>query len=367
MTEKQIVSYEFGSYRLRPSERLLVREGHPVPLTPKVFDTLLVFVEHSGQLLSKDELMRMIWRDTVVEEGNLTQNIFILRKTLGESPHDHQYLVTIPLQGYRFVAKVKKSYEDERAARAPHSSVEAENTPITSIAVMPFTLLNGLTDQQCVGIGIADTLITKLSNLRQLVVRPTSAVLKYAEIKQDLSAIGRELQVAAVLDGTVQRFEKRLRVNVRLVDVESGVAIWAGKFDDEYKDIFYVQDAIAEHVVHSLQLELSGEERGQLIKSYTGNVEAYQHYIKGRYYWDQRTEQGLLRAIDYVRQAIQLDPDYAPAYIGLADTYALLGEYLFSPPGEAFPQAKMAALKRQPNVSSGRRSWTPDRSRLILS
>ena len=348
MIEEKIVSYEFGPYRLLPAERLLLRDGQPVALTPRVFDTLLVFVRHSGKLLSKDDLMRLIWRDTVVEEGNLTQNIFILRKTLGESPQDHQYLVTIPLQGYRFVAKVKEYYEEDSA---PHSvpsdnaSNEFENRRVTSIAVMPFNLLSGMTDQQSVGIGIADTLITKLSNIRQLVVRPTSAVLKYADEKSDLSAIGRELQVEALLDGTLQRLENRLRVNVRLVNVESGIALWTGKFDDEYKDIFYVQDRIAEHVVQSLELELSGEERGQLVKSYTDSVEAYQLYIKGRFYWDQRTEQGLLKAIDYVRQAIQLDPNYAPAYIGLADTYALLGEYLYSPPREAFPQAKSAALK----------------------
>src|SRR5437763_454708 len=232
MIEKKIASYEFGPYRLLPAERLLMRDGQPVAVTPRVFDTLLAFVRHRGKLLSKDDLMRLIWRDTVVEEGNLTQNIFILRKTLGESPHDHQYLVTIPLQGYRFVAKVKEYYEEDstaRSARTDKAGRVFDGQPITSIAVMPFTLLGGMMDQQYAGIGIADTLITKLSSIRQLVVRPISAVLKYADEKSDLSAIGRDLQVEAVLDGTLLRLENRIRVNVRLVNVESGLALWTGK------------------------------------------------------------------------------------------------------------------------------------------
>lgn len=346
MTEKKIVSYEFGPYQLLPAARLLLRDGRPVAVTPRVFDTLLAFVRNGGKLLSKDDLMRMIWRGTVVEEGNLTQNIFVLRKTLGESPHDHHYLVTIPQQGYRFVAKIKEHYEEEPApARVDEAGGASRGKAVTSIAVMPFTLLGGTADQRCAGIGVADTLITKLSGIRKLVVRPTSAVLKYAEEKPELSAVGRELRVEGVLDGTLQLLENRLRVNVRLVHVESGLALWAGKFDDDYKDIFYVQDKIAEHVVQSLELELSGEERGQLAKSHTDNVEAYQLYVKGRFYWDQRTEQGLLKSLDYVRRALRVDPNYAPAYIGLADTYACLGEYLYAPPAEAFTRAKSAALK----------------------
>src|SRR5205085_11501724 len=132
-----------------------------------------------------------------------------------------------------------------------------------------------------------------LSNIRQLLVRPTSAVLKYRSDKEDLLAISRELQVDAILDGSIQRLGNYIRVNVRLVRVPSGLALWAGNFDDEFKDIFYVQDSIAEQVVGALELKLSGEERRQLARSYTGNVEAYQLYVKGRYYWDQRTEQGL--------------------------------------------------------------------------
>ena len=186
MTEKQVASCEFGPYRLFPSERLLLREGRLVSLTPKVFDTLLVFLRHSRRLLSKDELMEMIWGDTVVEEGNLTQNIFVLRKTLGESPQDHQYLVTLPLQGYRFVAKVKECYDETEAAALmrPENSTGVDDKALKSIAVMPFTLLTNSPAQDFAGIGIADALITKLSNIQQLVVRPTSAVPRLSLFKK---------------------------------------------------------------------------------------------------------------------------------------------------------------------------------------
>ena len=348
MEEKQVASYEFGPYRLLLSERLLLRDGKPVPLTPRVFDTLLVFVQNNGRLLTKDELMKLIWGDRFVEEGNLTQNIFILRKTLGESAQDHQYLVTIPLQGYRFVAKVKEHRDEDapsHTAEMSPSKSRAAGARVTSIAVLPFTILNDPAGENFVGIGISDTLITKLSNLKRLVVRPTTAILRYASDKQDLPAVGRELQVEAVLDGTIQHLEERIRVNVRLVNVSDGVTLWADKFDDQFTDIFAVQDSIAKYVAQALEVELSGEEQRQLSKSYTDNIETYQLYVKGRYFWNTRTEKGLLKSIDYAQQVIRLEPGNALAYLGLADSYTLLGQYLYLHPQAAFPKAKTATVK----------------------
>lgn len=349
MEEKPYTSYEFGPFRLLPFERLLLRDNQPVALAPRVFDTLLVFVQNSGRLLSKDELMQLVWGERIVEESNLTQNIFILRKLLGETPHDHHYLVTIPLHGYRFVAQVRKGHEGHEG----HGSAVAENdvaqtsaarsAGATAIAVLPFTVLGSPSSEPFEGIGIADTLITKLSKLKQLIVRPVTAVLKYAEAGQDLLAIGAELQVAAVLEGSLQRAGDRLRVNARLVELDSGTTLWADKFDDHLTDIFAVQDLIAVHIAEALELELSVEERRHLAQSHTRNLEAYQLYIKGRYFWDSRTEQGLFKGIEYAERVIKLDAHDALAYVGLADSYALLGEYLYLSPQEAFPKAKAAA------------------------
>jgi TolB-like protein/Tfp pilus assembly protein PilF len=357
MEDKNPTTYEFGLFRLLTTERLLLRAGRPVPLAPKVFETLLAFVQNRGRLLTKDELMNLIWGDTVVEEGNLTQNIFVLRKVLGETPADHRYVVTIPLQGYRFVAPVRELSADESRTGLSNriDRAQAEGpSPITTIAVLPFSFLNPSKEEHFEGIGIADTLITKLNSLKQILIRPTTAVLRYAEAKEDLFAIGSELGVGALLDGTIQHNGDRIRVNVQLIDVNRGGTLWAAKYDEKYSDIFAVQDSIAAKVTDALEIQLSSDEMQRLTKSHTENVEAYQLYVKGRYFWETRTEQGLKKAIEYAQKAIDIDENDAMAHVGLADSYAFLGEYLYMAPQVAFPKAKEAALKAQqldPNLA----------------
>ncbi len=346
ISQKQATGYEFGPYRLLPLERLLVRDGESIPLTPKVFETLLIFVRNRGKLLSKNDLMKMIWPETTVEEGNLTQNIFMLRKILGENPRDHQYLVTVPLQGYCFVANVREvSPNGSAIAAASHHAHEQTKIPLMICAVLPFTLLNPPNDEHFRGIGMADTLITKLSGLKKLVVRPTSAVLRYVDAKHDVMAAGKDLQVGTLIDGTIQHTGDRVRVNVQMIDVNNGATLWAAGFDEDYSNIFAVQDCIASQVVRALQIKLSGDEQRQLAKGQTDNIDAYTLYIKGRYFWDSRTEQGLLKSISYAREAIAADEDNALAHVALADSYNFLGEYLYLAPERAFPAARTAAIK----------------------
>lgn len=360
MEGKETAIYEFGPYRLLTAERLLLRSGRPIPLAPKVFETLLAFVQNRGRLLTKDELMNLIWSDTVVEEGNLTQNIFVLRKVLGETPHDHRYVVTIPLQGYRFVAPVREVLAADLPTRG-RSKVDGGQsegplpiTTITTIAVLPFTFLNAPKEEHFEGIGITDTLITKLNSLKQLLIRPTTAVMKYANAKEDLFQVGTELGVGAVLDGTIQHNGERIRVNVQLIDINRGGTLWAAKYDEKYSDIFAVQDSIAEKVTDALELQLSSDEKRELAKSPTENVEAYQLYVKGRYFWETRTEQGIRKGIEYALKAIVIDENNAMAHVGVADSYAFLGEYLYLAPEVAFPKAKNAAQKARildPNLA----------------
>ncbi len=339
MTSEHSVSYEFDSFRLLPNERLLFRDGQPVQLTPKVFDTLLVFVTNSGRLLTKEELMKLIWPNTTVEEGNLTQNIFLLRKLFGETPHDHQYFVTIPSQGYRFVAKVRALGPD---STKPAAEVESKTT-FDSLAVLPFKMLGVERDESYLGVGITDALITKLSSLRQIAVRPTTSILKFSDLEQDPIAAGKQLGVDAVLDGTVQRAADRIRLNVQLARVSNGETIWANNFNESFTDFFTVQDSIAKQVSNALALELGVEEKKQFTRTYTANVEAQKLYIKGRYFWDQRTEEGMKRGIEYAAAACKVDPTFALAHVGVADSYVLLGEYLYMSPHEAFPKGKEAA------------------------
>lgn len=228
-----------------------------------------------------------------------------------------------------------------------------------SMAVLPFEQLGAEAGDEYFGIGIADVLITRLSNIHQIVVRPTSAVLKYTEQAQDPVAAGRELKVDSVLEGSVHRAGEQIRVTVRLVSVRDGALLWAEKFDAKFTDIFRVQDSISEQVARALTLELTGEEQTRLIKRYTDNTEAYQAYLKGRYFLNRRTEEDFEKGIKYFQQAIDLDPNYALAYAGLADSYALLVVFGVLPPREAMPKAKTAALKAleiDPNLAEAHTS-----------
>jgi TolB-like protein len=215
---------------------------------------------------------------------------------------------------------------------------------VQSIAVLPFKPLDAPSQDESFETGMADTLITRLSGLRQIVVRPISAVRKYTRLEQDPVAAGRELKVDTVLDGSVQRSSERVRVTVRLIRVADGLPIWAGRFDEKFMDIFAVQDTIAEKVVGALAIELTSEERRLFARRHTDNTEAYQAYTKGRYYWNKHTEEGARKSIEYYQQAIEKDPNYALPYVGLADTHTLLGLY-YLPSKEAMPKAKAYAEK----------------------
>ncbi|HEV2860040.1 MAG TPA: tetratricopeptide repeat protein [Pyrinomonadaceae bacterium] len=323
--------YEFGPFRLDPAERLLLRQNVPVTLTPKVFDILLMFVRNSGRALGKEAFMREIWPDSFVEEGSLNRNVSTLRKALGDGEGGHRFIETLPKLGYRFVAEV-------REVGGP--------APARSIAVLPFKAMAGQeSDEHYLGLGMADAIIVKLSNLSQINVRPTGAVLKYTDAGQDIVTTGRELRVEALLDGRVQQAGDRVRVTVQFVSIPDGALIWAGTFDEKFTDIFAVQDSISEQVARALTLKLSGAERQSLTKHYTENGAAYQSYLKGRYYWNKMTSEGLRRSLECFADAVGKDPRYALAYAGMAASYVHMEIYGFVLPSEAMPRARAAALK----------------------
>ena len=216
---------------------------------------------------------------------------------------------------------------------------------VKSIAVLPFKPLVADNRNESLEMGMTDTLIFKLSSLRGIVVRPISAVRRYADLNQDPVAAGREQQVDAVLDSTIQTEGGRVRVTARLVRVADGAVLWADNFEDKFTDLFAVQDSIAERVTDALALKLSGEERERLTKRYTENAEAYQLYLKGRYFSEKRTRDSITKGIEYFRQAIEKDPDYALAYAGLADSYMLLRRWASAPARDTVAHALAAAEK----------------------
>ena len=405
---KQAWQYEFGPFRLDVTDRQLLCDGQPVSLPPKVFDTLVVLIDNSPRLVTKEQLIARLWPNTFVEEATLARYVSDLRKALSAAGGEQTYIETVPRHGYRFAAAVSRGAEGtatmvvemhtrsrlvseqdleddpavtgsqealpnqvRRQAFNPLSLTTAaglvsvvvltaaltyfaltRSTPtggrvtVRSIAVLPFRYVDGDENDRYVGIGMADALITRLSKIRQIRVRPTNAITKYESADRDALAAGRELGVDAVLEGRIQRFGDRLRLSVQLITLEGNcTTLWAGTFDSNSTDAFAMQDSISEQVVRALSLELTSDEEKRLAKRYTDNSEAYQTYMKGRFWWNKRSPEGFRRAIEFFDQAIALDRNYALPYAGLADCYTLMSPYAVVGPKEAYPRARAAATQ----------------------
>ena len=216
---------------------------------------------------------------------------------------------------------------------------------IKSVAVLPFKPLVAENRDEALEIGMADTLISRLGNNRQLVVRPLSSVRKFGSLEQDALTAGRALDVESVLDGSVQRRGDKIRVNARLIKVADGTLLWTGTFDEEFTDIFVVQDVISNRAVAALAVQLGGDEKMSLTKRYTENIEAYGLYLKGRFHTGKLTPQEMQTGISYFQQALGIDPSYALASVGLAEAYRALATAGEMPGTELFPKAKAAAQK----------------------
>lgn len=234
-----------------------------------------------------------------------------------------------------------------RAAQEPATPPANAVTPTTEkkIAVLPFKPLMAENRDQVLEMGMADSLITKLSNSRKVVVRSLNSVRKYDGLEQDPVAAGRELEVNSVLEGNVQKAGDRIRVTARLINVTDGASLWANTFDEKFTDVFAVQDTISQKVADALSLRLSGDENKRLTKRYTDNVEAYQLYLTGRYHWSRATPPDIRKGIGFLQQAIELDPGYAMAYAGLAAANRALAMNADVPAKDCLPQAKAAAMK----------------------
>jgi TolB-like protein/DNA-binding winged helix-turn-helix (wHTH) protein len=377
-------TYAFGDFKIDPARQLLSREpgDTPVNLTGRAFQVLLLLVENHGETLSKRDLMTRVWQDAFVEEGNLTQTISILRKTLGDSPSHHRFIVTESGRGYRFVAPVTELNGAQHAALAGMSAkgVTPKNTyvaalvilavaasvvvayyafsrsreksvpptstqEIKAIAVLPFQSVAADDENKALGIGMADAVIARLSRIGGVAVRQTSSVFRYADATPEAVRIGREINVDAVLEGSIQKAEGRIRVSVRLFRVADGSLVWADTFDEQEADIFSMQDTISQRVASSLALQFNVGDGERLNQRFTPSIEAYHLYNKGRYFWNRRNTVDLMKSIDFYHQAIAKDPDYARAYAGLAESYVLLHIFGESRERESFPLAKEAAEK----------------------
>jgi TolB-like protein/DNA-binding winged helix-turn-helix (wHTH) protein/Tfp pilus assembly protein PilF len=383
-------TYEFGPFHLDPAERVLRRNGKPIALTPKAFEVLCLFVEHHGRSLTKEEMMRQIWPDSFVDESNLAQHIFQLRRALGDNPNDEAFIETLPRRGYRFAADVKRidSASKDRSTAvspepAPPTFNEARITARTRgvwiaaaalfvlsagalgayfamrapshrstgkilLAVLPFENLSGNPQQDYFSDGLTEEMIAQLGNLepnRLAVIARTSA-MQYKDTHKDARQIGRELGVDFILEGSVRREGDRVRITAQLVQTKDQTHIWAKSYDRNLRDILTLQNEVASAIAAEIRVSLTPEASARLASIPPRDPEAYESYLEGRYFWNKRTEAGYVKAIDYYQQAIARDPKYAQAYAGLADAYALLGSLPSAEMsrGEAMAKAKSSAL-----------------------
>jgi len=376
--------YEFGAFRFSPSERILLRDDQRVLLAPKGLETLLVLLENRGHIVGKDELLKRVWPGTFVEEHTVAQTVFTLRKTLENTPEGQPFIETIPRLGYRFVAPVTEVNQvvSETATGTPASNsarqsrrlqislvagglvlgfviavsflvprLSRRNDPPARkimLAVLAFENLSGDPQQEYLSSGLTEELITQLGSLepgRLGVIARTSA-MQYNDSHKDVRQISRELGVDYVLEGSVRREGERVRITAQLIQVKDQTHLWAKEYDRGLKDILGLESEVAGEVAREIRLRLTPAETARLAATHPVDPEAYEMYLKGRYFWNKRNEAAYVKAIDYFNQAIARDPRYARAYSGLADAYALLGSWPNAelPRRVAMPRAKEAAL-----------------------
>jgi DNA-binding winged helix-turn-helix (wHTH) protein/TolB-like protein/tetratricopeptide (TPR) repeat protein len=377
--------YEFDGYRLDARKRLLTLDGESIALMPKAFETLLFFVKHAGQTIEKDEILRAVWPDTVVEENNLTQNVSALRRVFGEKPGEHRYIVTIPGRGYRFVANVRTS-DDASKSEPPSSTstsdthpgpvsteqararfvsrhtsvalvilavavlaafgvylslrVESHNPVMRTVAVLPFKPTIEAKRNEAMEFGMADTLITQLSKSDHLIVRPLNATRRFASLDQDAISAGRILGVGTVVEGTIEVEADRLRISTRVIRVADGKQLWAEQFDERFVDIFSVQDSIARQVANALETRLV-----TATKHATESIEAYELYMRGQLHRSRLVMPEVRKGIEYYERAILADPSYALPYVGIAEAQRSLVLSNDVRASEVIPRAKIAALR----------------------
>ena len=322
--------YEFGPFRVDTADRLLYRAGKIIALPPRAFDLLLVLIRRKGQTVERGDLIRTVWPSGLDDLAALSFNIYKLRIALGETANRHHYITTDPGRGYRFTADVRELWDDDPGVAQ-------------SLAVLPFKPLAGGHTDEYLGLGVADALISRLSNVRQVMVRPTSAVSKYDRLGPDPLTAGRILRVESVLDGSIRRDGNKVQVAVQLLNVPTESAVWSHRYEGPFVEFLGFEDEISERIVDALSIQVSSEELARLRKRHTESREAYQEYLRGRYYWNKRSADGVRKAAEHFEKAIRLDRCYAMAYTGLADSYSLYSFYSIEPPRSAFPKARAAA------------------------
>lgn len=371
--------YDFDGFRIDVQRRRLLRGEAPLPIKPKALETLLILVEERGHVVDKGELMSRLWPDTAVEEANLTQNIFVIRKALGEEPGEQKYIATVARHGYRFVAEVREVTDEDAAVasgapRAARPRLPAARglrlallggalvasgvaivatwdrgptggsaSPIRALAVLPFKNLSADPEQAYFSDGMTEAVAARLSQVRALRVVSRGAVMAYEATPKAPAEIARQLGVEGLVDGSVELAGGLVRITVELIEGGSGRKLWSGTYEADAAQALGLHSRVAEDVVREIGVQLTAHERLRVTRVHTVGPAALEAYLKGRHHLKQRT--GLKTALEHFNRAIELDPSFAPAYSGLADAHIALGGNEILPPNDAFARAKAAATR----------------------
>ncbi len=343
--DMQLRTFEFCGFRLDAvSRELFAPDNAPIPITSKALDVLVYLIEHSDRVVDKEELLATVWAGRVVEENNLTQAISALRKAFGVSAGEHRYIVTIPGRGYRFVAR----FSDSTVASAlpvPHE---------IALAVLPFRSLCLGPADELLELGLAETLITQLSRVRQLRVRALASSQRFGQnFLQDPDSAGRQLGATYVVDGSVQRVNGHVRINVRLLSIANGVTVWADTLDSSVEKVFTLQDRISQAVVAALALPPIVVPESASNLCHGEDPQAYRSWLRGYHLLQRPDEANLKEALKAFHHTIDLDPSCTRAYAGLALAYRGM-VHIDREPDEMFALAKAAvvqALKIDPDSS----------------
>jgi TolB-like protein/Tfp pilus assembly protein PilF len=325
------IFYEFREFRLDPQQRLLTvgADARPIPLPPKVFDTLLYFVERRGELLDKATLLKAVWPNVVVEENSLNQNISVIRRALGESPGEHRFIVTEPGRGYRFVADVSvaaasQSSSVQAASDRPGTAVAptaATAEQRKSIAVLPFANLTGDPAKEYFSDGMSEELLHTLARIPGLKVPSRTSSFSYKGRNMDVRQIARDLDVGVVLEGSVRSAGERIRITAQLIDGHNGFHLWSQHYDREFGDLFKLQDELASAIVETLRMTLGGHGADQSWhEPPTRDLEAYHLYLQAMAMQARMTDDSyaLPKAFELLQLAIERDPGFARAYSAIA-------------------------------------------------
>jgi len=390
----------FGTYEVSLQSGEVRKAGLRIRVQQQPMKLLEVLLEHPGEVVTREELRSRVWPNESFGDFDQALNIAIgkLRSALGDSAESPRFIETLPKRGYRFLAEVSVVDTDARSKRQepvtgdlpaadPRHKIQGIGlavalqrrlwparrvigalalvlslliffawrfrsqipvpTGIRSIAVLPLENLSGDGSQNYFADGMTDELITDLAQISALRVISRTSVMAYKGARKPLPQIARELNVDAVVEGTVLRSGEQVRITAQLIEASTDKHLWSQSYEGELRDTLALQNRVASAIADQIRINLTPREQAALKRAKAVNPEAYQSYLKGRYFWNKRTADGLKAALAYFNQAIEEDPEYAQAYSGLADTYALLGDWQYGVMSfkEALPKAKAAAIK----------------------